>query len=645
MQLDETQQAVARWSPDDGNLRVVGGAGAGKTGTLATLVAKLVLIDEIPAEDICVMAYNRDAAKEISSRITKMIGSQHADQMPVGTFHSLGRRWLDRIYPKQWEMNRCTDLPRKSRAHGVPSTSMFWRHAVSFGSLPGSGRRTLGVSQEPHKYEQQVNLFRADCIKASDRPSSSLRFLADAWEMVEEAKRLLEVWDFNDVLESWLDVLRTRPEGWMRVVIVDEAQDNTRVRLEIARALAGTDGRMVLVGDLRQTIYLWAGAYPDLFRTADTTLNAKTLCLGYNYRSTPSIVALSNEYARNKAWLLGSEPEAFRSEDSPVLAPTGYETPSDMYSAWADEVLADHELSPNNTRAVLLRTNGMIAQCAAEFQVRNIPVVVQGSRPLLETHEGKTILDYVRAIWRHDLEAFSRILNQPNRFASRVYQNQLARQFLEAGQPVEQALMPAAQRCRVAPRTMRGLRAFARTMRQWRGMPWETAMHNIGSTIAQGWVDTGAAHETDSVAVLYAVTSLARRFEGPEEFLNFSDPDLRDEPFPMNPVVLSTIHRAKGREWDMVFVDVTEGSLPYETGHPRSVDEQQEEERLLYVAMTRAKTTLHLGYGGNLSPLCRSIWPESELPPEMPPDVDPHNGAEIEEMEPVVESRKYDFRL
>jgi DNA helicase-2/ATP-dependent DNA helicase PcrA len=620
MVLDETQQAVARWSPDDGNLRVVGGAGAGKTGTLATLVAKLVLIDEIPPKDICVMAFNRDAAQEISDRIKKMIGSQHADQMPVGTFHSLGRRWLDRTYPGQWQMERCTDIPRKSRASGVPSTSMLWRHAVTFGAMPGTGCRTLGVSQEAYRYEQQVNLMRADGIKASDRPTSSLRFLADAWEMVEEAKQALQVWDFNDVLEAWLDVLRTRPEGWMRVVIVDEAQDNTRVRLDIARALAGTDGRMVLVGDLRQTIYLWAGAYPDLFQNADVTLDAKTLCLGYNYRSIPAIVALSNEYARDKAWLLGDEPEASREEVSPVLPPSGYGTASSMYSAWAAEVLADHELNPDNTRAVLLRTNGMIAQCAAEFQVRNIPVVVQGSRPLFETNEGKTILDYVRAIWRNDLEAFARVLNQPNRFASRAYQNQLAIQFLSEDQPVEEALMPAAQRCRVAPRTMQNLRAFGHAMGRWRGMAWESAMSQIGTTIARGWVDTGAAHETDSAAVLFAVTELARRFEGPEEFLTFVDPDLREAPVAMNPVVLSTIHRAKGREWDMVFVDVSRGSLPYETGHPRSAAEQQEEERLLYVAMTRARTMLHLGYGQELSPLCEPLWPEDDLPPEMPPE-------------------------
>ena len=145
-----------------------------------------------------------------------------------------------------------------------------------------------------------------------------------------------------------------------------------------------------------------------------------------------------------------------------------------------------------------------------------------------------------------------------------------------------------------------------------------------GSSATDVWsnarLDTGAAHETDSVAVLFAVTELARRFEGPEEFLTFVDPDLREAPVAMNPVVLSTIHRAKGREWDMVFVDVSRGSLPYETGHPRSAAEQQEEERLLYVAMTRARTMLHLGYGQELSPLCEPLWPEDDLPPEMPPE-------------------------
>lgn len=654
MQLDKTQQAVARWSPDDGNLRVIGGAGAGKTGTLATMVGKLTLIDEIPPEQICVMAYNKDAGAELQKRIGKIVGGARLNAMSVGTFHSLGRRWMDRMEPGSWNMNRCIDLPVQARAQNVPSARMLWTKAVVYGSMPGTGKKSLGVSESPNDYQRQIDLFRADGVRAEDRPECrDLRRFADAWQMVKEAKSQLQLWDFADVLESWLDALRQRPEGWFKVVIVDEAQDNTRIRLEIARALAGTKGKIVLVGDLRQTIYVWAGAYPDLFRNADTVLDAKTMCLGYNYRSTPDIVDLSNRYAREKTWKLGDEAAPSREEAVPILSPSAFDTDMDMYEAWVDEVMADHESTPKHTRAVLLRTNGMIANCATAFEMRNIPVVVRGTKPVLETREGKAVVDYVRSIWANDVVAFSRILNQPNRYAARALQDQLARQRLMEGEVVEDALPRAMARCRVASRTARGLRAFSKQMAKWRRTTdWKDALESLCGTLTATWFDSGEAHETDNVAVLYAAFRLAQRFDTPGDFLTFADPELRPTPLPMNPVVLSTIHRAKGREWDVVFVDVTDGYLPYYRcgGEGR----REEEERLLYVAMTRAKTNLHFGYFRTdenpdipcgLSRLCVPLWDEKEEEETptaiVPPDADPNNGSEIDEM---LDNCDYDFR-
>jgi DNA helicase-2/ATP-dependent DNA helicase PcrA len=642
MKLDETQKRVACWSPDDGNLRVIGGAGAGKTGTLATLTAKLTMIDEIPPEDICVMAFNKDAGAELRTRIGALVGASVRDRMAVGTFHSLGRRWMDKMEPGRWDMRQCIDLPANGRGQGVPSGLMLWTKAVVYGSMPGTGVKSLEVSDSPGDYQRRVDLLRADCVSVADMPDDSdLRRFVDAWQMVEDAKAQLRLWDFADVLESWLKALRQRPEGWFKVVIVDEAQDNTRVRLEIARALAGTNGKIVLVGDLRQTIYVWAGAYPDLFRNADTELNAQTMCLGYNYRSTPDIVELSNRYAREKDWKLGDEASAFKSNEVPILPPTAYDTDMEMYEAWADEVLADHEVNPTNTRAVLLRTNGMIANCAAAFEMRNIPVVIRGSRPMLETREGKAAVDYVRAIWANDVEAFSRILNKPNRYASRALQDQIARQRLLEGEFVEDVMPRAIPRVRVAARTAKGLRAFAKQMKMWRAMgKWKDALENICGMCAACWHDSGEAHETDNVAVLYAAFRLAGRFKTPEAFLAFTDPARRPDPIHMNPVVLSTIHRAKGREWDVVFTDVTEGYMPF---YRCAVSpSREEEERLLYVAMTRAQTTLHFGYfceddhpdiPCGLSQLCVPLWPDVESAPR-------RMTAEEE----ILDNCDYDFR-
>jgi DNA helicase-2/ATP-dependent DNA helicase PcrA len=640
MILDDSQKAVANWSPSDGNLRVVGGAGAGKTGTLAMLVAKLVLVDEVPPERICVTVYNKDAGAELRTRLEPLVGTENLERMSVGTFHSLGRRWMDREEPGMWNMSRCIDLPARSRATGVPSVRQLWQNAVVWGSMPGTGVKSLKVADTSDYHRREVSLLRAAGVTAADAPSSRYcRSLPQAWRMVADSKSRLDVWDFDDVLERWWQSLASRPEGWFDVVIVDEAQDNTRVRLNIAKSLAGRDGRIVLVGDLRQTIYVWAGAFPHLFQSADVEMEAQTLCLGYNYRSTPQIVDLSNRYASDKPWLLGEPPEADRDPGEEIEPPTQYATVLSMCDAWAVEVLSDEELNPGRSRAALFRTNGLAAVCEAAFQMRGIPVIIRGSKPILETTEGKAVLDYIRAIWQRDAKAMCRIVNQPNRYASRLFVSAMAKLTLEEEETWSEFIQRAVRRGRVASRTARGLRIFGRQLDRWAQMPWSEALPDIADTISAEWSDTGEAQETDNVAVLYAAFGLARRFPSASEFLRFTDPATRPERLKMKPVVLSTIHRAKGREWDVVFVDVTEGYLPYYRS--REQEQYEEEQRLLYVAMTRAKTTLHFGcfeydenpdISGGCSHLCAPLWADAPAAAVPVPDVDPNNGAEIDEL-------------
>jgi DNA helicase-2/ATP-dependent DNA helicase PcrA len=640
VKLDATQKAVASWDfKKQGNLRVVGGAGSGKTGTLAYTVAKALLVDGVPPERICVMAFNRDAAREIRRRLEGLVGTANLEAMSVGTFHAIGRRWLAASDPAAWDMTKCIDLPASSRTRGVPSLKMLWRRAVVFGQMPGTGEPSLVVAGEPDYHLREVQLLRAGGhTPETASPSRDCACLLEAWHMVRSAKKALGLWDFDDVLEHWLEALQSRPMGWFDLVIVDEAQDNTRIRLDIAVALAGTEGNIALIGDLRQTVNVWAGAYPELFHQADIRLKAETLTLGYNYRSVPSIVALANAFAKGKPWNLGDMQRPSREGEHPVLPPKAYETADDMFKGWAREIKTDQEEAGNKSRAVLLRTRGLITHCSVVLMAAGIPVQVQGAPPPLETDEGKVMVNYIKAVYENDFRAFCEIVNRPNRYFSMKLQAGLKARRPKEGEFVEDVLVDYIYRTRTSPRVRKGLEKFARTMASWRRKPWEEGVGAILASLLGNWKDVGEAHESDSTNVLRAAFGMATLFPSAEAFLNFADPLTRPAGIIMPPVILSTIHRAKGREWDQVYMDATQGYLPLYRVQDK--EQREEEERLFYVAMTRARQDLLIGFffvdrnpdvPCGLSTFGESLWAEEDIrPPD--PDVDPNNGAEIDEM-------------
>jgi DNA helicase II / ATP-dependent DNA helicase PcrA len=638
--LDATQRAVASWNfRQDGNLRVVGGAGSGKTGTLAYMVAKALLVDKVDPERICVMAFNRDAALEIRKRLEGLVGTENLRKMSVGTFHALGRQWLDASEPGSWGMSHCIDLPANSRRKGVPSLKMLWRRAVVFGQMPGTGTPSLVVAGEPDAHLKEVQLLRAGAHTPDTAPDSwDCPRLRDAWRMVEASKRASGLWDFDDVLEQWHLALQRRPSGWFDLVVVDEAQDNTKIRLLIAQALAGKEGSIALVGDLRQTVNVWAGAYPELFEKADTTLGAKTLVLGYNYRSVPAIVDLANGYAKDKVWNLGACQASVREDARAVSVPKGSETADSMFRGWAREIIADQEEAGNKSRAVLLRTRGLIAHCSVVLMASGIPVHVQGTPPPLETDEGKVMVNYVKAVFENDFKAFCEIVNRPNRYFSIRLQAGLKGKTVGKGQMVEDVLVDYIHRTKTSPRVRKGLVKFARSMASWRRKSWEDGLEAIVSSLLGNWQDTGEAHESDSSNVLRAAFGMAALFPTVEAFLNFADPKTRPAGRIMLPVVVSTIHRAKGREWDQVFLDATQGYLPLY--RVQSEEGVQEEERLFYVGITRAKNDLFLGFfskdpnpevSGGLSRFGRALWAEEDIAWHGP-DLFREVGAKIKEL-------------
>ena len=143
--LDPDQVEVMRWSPEDGNLRVVAAAGSGKTTTLVALIAKLILVDGIDPSRILVATFANKAAGEMKKKLKHTVGS-YLDRLVVGTFHGLGLEALQAVDSQFWTTSRCIDLDKNSRASDTPHVMSLYRNAVVFGSMPGTNESSLKLS-------------------------------------------------------------------------------------------------------------------------------------------------------------------------------------------------------------------------------------------------------------------------------------------------------------------------------------------------------------------------------------------------------------------------------------------------------------------------------------------------------------------
>jgi DNA helicase-2/ATP-dependent DNA helicase PcrA len=632
--LDTDQRHVAAWRPADGNLRVVACAGAGKTTTTVALAADLVRSGAVPAERIVLATFSRKAGEELKTRLSRVAPSPVLEKMRVGTFHGLGLRALRGLDGRAWELSRCMDMDGRTRGEGVPHGSAIWRGVCQFGVIPGTGRASLKLEDygKPGDYSMAIDLLRAAGYESpADVPADKAPGLHEwdrAWTEVINAKRALRVWDFGDVLAAWLGALRgghLPADGG--VVIVDEAQDNNVVQLEIARALAGISGRIILVGDLRQTIHVWRGSYPELFATADVVIGAQTREIPTNYRSLGPIVALGNAIALGRPWCLGAPATAARGNgDTPGdvinLLPSAASS-DDEADAVARRIQAEIEAgAAPGAFAILARTNAARAYFEAALTLLNIPIAVLGGSSIFKTREAEVVLAYC-ALAQHDaVGSLDRVLNAPKRFLPAAFAADVGRVLGTSGS-IGRAVRIAAGAGTLKRGSQAGALDLANTLERLRGLPWAAvpaAVVEIVQRAKTGVTEAADATDEDSPAIYAAVASIVARFPSAADAIDFAQrcavttaAQTEGERGGAR-VTLSTVHRSKGLEWDHVYVSATDGVFPHAKA---MITSMEDERRLFYVAATRAVNRLTFSYAatagrGTAGGMSRFLRPDAD---------------------------------
>ena len=612
--LNAAQARAAGFGIDPGNgapgapLLVIAGAGSGKTLTLAARVARLVLAGADPSR-ILMLTFSRRAAHEMESRVGRVLHetlglapAQAPPRLPwCGTFHSVGARLL-RLYAARIGLDESFTVDDRA-----DSEDLMHLLCQRLGSATGAKRfPQKGTCMAIYSRVVNARLGLADVLAATypwcaDHHDALKRLFA-GYAAEKQAQRVL---DFDDLLLWWAAALAepslgAEIAGRFDHVLVDEYQDTNRVQAEIVMALAPGGRGLTVVGDDAQSIYSFRAA--EVRNILDFAAGfeplATVLTLEQNYRSTPPLLAASKAVialaAERHAKALWSDAPA---AEKPSLVWVEDES---AQAGWvAERVLALRESGlALKSQAVLFRSAQHSAALELELHRRNIPFVKYGGLKFLDSAHVKDVLAVLRfAANPRGQRAALRTLQLVPGIGSAGAQRLLA--ALDSADDPTAAVRDFAPAAAAAAAWAEFARLFI-ALREG-GLAWPGEVSAVadwyGPLLARRHDDAGP--RSADVAHL---ARLAGGYVSRERFLtelaldppaatsDESGPPGRDEDY----LILSTIHSAKGQEWSAVSVlNVVDGCIPSDmaTGHAAEIEEER---RLLYVAMTRARHHLHV---------------------------------------------------
>jgi len=590
----------------EGPLLVIAGAGTGKTRTLASRVARLV--DEgIPAERILLLTFTRRASADMLRRSAALISSRSVGSVWGGTFHAVANRLLRQYGSAVGLRDGFTVMDQSDAA-----------------SLFGMLRTELGHSGSKQRFpkKETIAAVYSRTVNARTPLSETIeeRFpwvvdhvdaLRDIFRAYTARKKEHNVVDYDDLLLYWSALLVSPTAGTIRGlfdhVLVDEYQDTNRSQAEILRSLCGTSGNLTVVGDDAQSIYSFRGAtVENILDFPDVYGDATVVTLEQNYRSTPQILDVANAVIDASPEMF---PKALWSERPAGRRPeliTCYDEAAQAAFV-ADRVLEHFEAGiPLRDQAVLFRTGHHSAGLEIELSRRNIPFVKYGGLRFLEAAHIKDLLSMLRILDNpRDELAWNRVVQMIPGIGPATTKKMMDRLDEAASDRGTDRLVEfVAGEFPVVAEARRPLRELQVALSDCGGDAGTepgpaTQIERLVSfctLVFDRTYDDTAARLTDlgQLAVLAADYGTRSRFlteitlDPPASTSDLAGPPHLDDDY----LVLSTIHSAKGGEWRSVFViHAADGNIPSDMAlsDPGGLEEER---RLLYVALTRARDHL-----------------------------------------------------
>jgi DNA helicase-2/ATP-dependent DNA helicase PcrA len=616
-ELNEQQHAAVTAPP--GPALVIAGAGSGKTRTLTYRVAYL-LEQGIPADRMLLLTFTNKAAKEMMRRVADLLG-QELPSLWGGTFHSIGNRILRRQAKLIGYESDFTILDREDAKHLIKTCMAEANIDVKATRFPKAEVLGEVISLAINMQKTMLQIVEEQYPYFEELGPQ----IADIEQRYAARKRASNAMDFDDLLALWLRLLqehadvREQYQRRFQFILVDEYQDTNKLQSDLIDLLAVRSQNVMVVGDDAQSIYAWRGAnYQNILKFPERYPAAKVYKIETNYRSTPEILLVANAaIAANLRQFTKQLAPARKSGSRPILV--ACEDASKQAAFVAQRVLELREEGVEMDKmAVLYRSHFHALELQLELVRRNIPFSITSGIRFFEQAHIKDVVAYLKLVTNpRDEISFKRLVQILPGIGGKGAEK-LWKTFGEGAVLENKLATPLAlglQKCAagIPKKAAVAWAQFVATIAQLEAPEIRSSPSKMIQLVLEAGYEDYLKESYDNYRSrlddLEQLASFGQQFGGMEEFLTQlallsnleaeeDQPANRDE----EQLRLSTIHQAKGLEFDVVFIIMLcDGLFPSERSL-ETPDGEEEERRLMYVAITRARNELYFSY-----PLVRSL--------------------------------------
>ncbi len=591
----------------DGPLLIVAGAGSGKTKVLTTRIANIIREKKAFPNEILAVTFTNKAAKEMQNRVSQILGSSAVGLSWLGTFHSICAKLLRKHAAAVNLNSNFTIVDTDDQAKLIKNICK----AENVDVKKLSPKYILAIIDKWKNkgfYPDEVNINKKDIYEKTILP---------IYKIYQQKLTDLNSCDFGDlilhslkILEKNVDIRELYKKNF-KYILVDEYQDTNFVQSKWLNLLVGNNQNICCVGDDDQSIYSWRGAEIKNFLEFDKIYkNTKVIRLEQNYRSTQNILSVASDLISNNENRVGKTLETTM-EDGDLVNLNCFKSGKDEAIGISDEIEKIKKNFSLNNIAILVRAIFQTREFEERFLKIGMPYRILGGIKFYERAEIKDCIGYLRLIFQEkDDLAFERIVNNPKRSIGETTLKEIHSFSKNNALCLEISSKKMIDQNLIKPKAKIGLTIFLDLIDKWRN---DFKLKNINhvkllqlvldesgySAMLKNKKDLENENRLENIKELL---SAMKEFDNLESFLeHVALATSIDQNWDGEKINMMTMHAAKGLEFDVVFLPGwEEGLFP----HQKSIEEKgqnglEEERRLAYVGITRAKKKLNISFSIN----------------------------------------------
>ena len=600
----------------EGPLLIVAGAGSGKTKVLTSKIAHIIEEKKAFPNQILSVTFTNKAAKEMQTRVSNILGKKAIGLSWLGTFHSISAKLLRKHARAVGLNHNFTIIDQDDQTRLIKNICKSENIDIKKIS-PNFILSVINKWKNNGWYPDEVILKKGEVIEKN---------LLQIYKIYQNKLIDLNACDFGDLLLHCVKLFQNNSDICeiysknFKYILVDEYQDTNIIQSKWLSLLSSHNKNLCCVGDDDQSIYSWRGAEIKNFLEFDKTYeNTKVIRLEKNYRSTQNILYVASELIKNNMKRVGKKLFS-DGEDGELINLDCYRNGKDEAINVGDKIEGLKKSFGYNNIAILVRAIFQTREFEERFLKIGLPYRIVGGIKFYERSEIKDCIAYLRIIYQtKDDLAFERIVNVPKRSVGDTTIKQIAEYAKQNNFSYYEASKKLIELNKIKPKTKIGLSIILNLIEKWK-KDFQNKINHVKilqmildeSGYSQMLKNKKDLENENRIENIKELLSAMKEFDNLESFLeHVSLATSLDRDWEGEKVSLMTMHAAKGLEFDVVFLPGwEEGLFP----HQKSIEEKgenglEEERRLAYVGITRAKQLLNISF--SMSRYYQGDWVDS----------------------------------